>query len=95
MRPEMRQATCANGQVPWGAAACHGAMNLQTSKPFLHENAVVEVMSRDGHVRSWAEIKSEIFFKSIQGCDFNVTRACDGLGIGRSTLYRWLAGPAS
>ena len=65
------------------------AMYIQTNRP--DENAVVEIIDRHGHLRSWSEIRSEILFKSIRACNFNVTQACDGLKIGRSTLYRWIS----
>ena len=68
-------------------------MNIQTSKPVPDENAVVEIIDRDGHVRPWSEIRSEVLFKSMRGCNFNVSHTCDGLKVGRSTLYRWLSNP--
>ena len=68
-------------------------MNVETGNPVPDENAVVELIGPDGHVRSWAEIRSEILLKSMRACNFNVARACEGLGIGRTTLYRWLSNP--
>lgn len=69
-------------------------MNIQISSPFPDENVVVEIIDRDGHVRPWTEIRSEVLFKSMSACNFNVRQTCDGLKIGRGTLYRWLQSAA-
>ena len=93
IRPETCQSVCVNRQMLTLAAPRNIAMNIQTSKPVPDENAVVEIIDRNGHVRPWSEIRSEVLFKSMRGCNFNVSHTCDGLKVGRSTLYRWLSNP--
>lgn len=48
----------------------------------------VEVVGPDGHIRPWKWIESEIIDNAMRSCGFSVGKACEALGIGRSTFYR-------
>lgn len=93
VRPEMHQSVCVIKQRLTVAALGDVATINPTSHPAPEENAVVEIIGSDGHVRSWSEIRTEILFKSMRACNFNVSQARTQLRIGRSTLYRWLSDP--
>lgn len=72
---------------------CCSFMSIKTPKLIAAEEAEVQVLGRDGHVRPWREIRAEIFGRTLRASSFNMREAAAKLGVGRTTLYRWLAEP--
>lgn len=68
-------------------------MNIQTSELSAADDAEVQVLGGDGHVRPWREIRAEIFGRTLRASSFNMREAAVKLGVGRTTLYRWLSDP--
>jgi DNA-binding NtrC family response regulator len=68
-------------------------MNDQISHLTPAEGAEVQVLGRDGHVRPWREIRAEIFGRTLRASSFSMREAAVKLGVGRTTLYRWLSDP--
>jgi DNA-binding NtrC family response regulator len=68
-------------------------MNVQIPHLTAVEGAEVQVLGRDGHVRPWREIRAEIFGRTLRASRFNMREAAVKLGVGRTTLYRWLSDP--
>ena len=68
-------------------------MHIQISHQSAEDDVEVQVLGMDGHVRPWREIRAEIFGRTLRATSFNMREAAAKLGVGRTTLYRWLSDP--
>ena len=68
-------------------------MHIQISHQSAEDDVEVQVLGMDGHVRPWREIRAEIFGRTLRATNFNLRETAAKLGVGRTTLYRWLSDP--
>jgi transcriptional regulator with PAS, ATPase and Fis domain len=55
------------------------------------KNGWIELLDEQGHFRTLADIEDEVIERALTDHDGDVQAVSSGLGIGRATLYRWVA----